>query len=319
MKRLAIIDDYEELALKMGNWESLSPEIQTDVFNDHIVGEEALVERLLSYDILMIMRERTPFPRSIIEKLPNLKLLVTSGPRNNSVDLAACSDRGIVVSGTGSRKSPPTEQTWALILALLKKIIQADQRTRSGKWGGDATVELADKTLGVLGLGRLGGAVSRVAQAFGMKVIAWSQNLTAQRAEELGVLKVDKDELFKTADIVTVHLVLSDRTRGIVSAKEIGLMKPTAYIINTARGPIIEEAALIDALKNRRIAGAGIDVFDVEPLPPDHPMLKLDNTVLSPHLGYVSEENFKTYFTQAVEDIAAWSDGQAIRVLESPK
>ena len=319
MKRLAIIDDYEELALKMGNWESLSPEVQTDAFNDHLVGEEALVKRLLPYEILMIMRERTSFPRSIIEKLPNLKLLVTSGPRNHSVDLAACSERGIVVCGTGSRKSPPTEQTWALILALLKKIIQADRRTRKGKWGGDAGVELADKTLGVLGLGRLGEAVTRVAQAFGMKVIAWSQNLTAQRAAELGAVRVEKDELFKAADIVTIHLVLSDRTRGVVGAREIGLMKPTAYIINTARGPIIEEAALIAALKNRRIAGAGIDVFDVEPLPPDHPLLKMDNIVLSPHLGYVTQENFKTYFTQAVEDVAAWLDSQPIRVLESSK
>jgi phosphoglycerate dehydrogenase-like enzyme len=319
MKRLAIIDDYEKLALSMGNWESLSPGVQTDAFNDHLVGEEALVKRLLPYDIVMIMRERTPFLRNIIEKLPNLKLLITSGPRNHSVDLAACSESGIVVCGTGSRKSPPTEQTWALMLALLKKIIHADSRMRKGIWGGDATVELADKTLGVLGLGRLGEAVSRVAQAFGMKVIAWSQNLTAERAAELGATRVEKDELFKTADIVTIHLVLSDRTRRIVGAREIGLMKPTAFIINTSRGPIIEEAALVDALKNLRIAGAGIDVYDVEPLPPDHPLLKLDNTVLSPHLGYVTQENFKTYYTQAVENVAAWLDGQPIRVLESYK
>jgi phosphoglycerate dehydrogenase-like enzyme len=319
MKRLAIIDDYEKLALSMGNWESLSPGVQTDAFSDHLVGEEALVKRLLPYDIVMIMRERTPFLRNIIEKLPNLKLLITSGPRNHSVDLAACSESGIVVCGTGSRKSPPTEQTWALMLALLKKIIHADGRTRKGIWGGDATVELADKTLGVLGLGRLGETVSRVAQAFGMKVIAWSQNLTAERAAELGAARVEKDELFKTADIVTIHLVLSDRTRGIVGAREIGLMKPTAYIINTSRGPIIEEAALVDALKNLRIAGAGIDVYDVEPLPPDHPLLKLNNTVLSPHLGYVTQENFKTYYTQAVENVAAWLDGQPIRVLGSGK
>ena len=315
MRRLAIIDDYEELALEFGDWDNLPTEIQIDVFNDHLDEETSIANRLLPYEILVIMRERTLFSRSLIERLSNLKLLVTTGPRNQSIDLAACSEKGIVVCGTESKKGPPAEHTWALILALLKSIPQADRATRMGRWGGAVTTELKGKTLGVLGLGRLGTKVAQVGLAFGMKVIAWSQNLTESRASEVGALRVEKDELLTESDIISIHLVLSDRTRGLVGAREIGLMKPTAYIVNTSRGPIIEERVLIEALKAEKIAGAGIDVFDTEPLPPDHPILTLTNTVITPHIGYVSRENFQTYFKQASEDVAAWLNGQPIRIL----
>lgn len=315
MRKLAIIDDYEELALQLGEWDSLPEAIQTDVFNDHLSDESAIADRLLPYEMLVIMRERTLFSRSLIERLSNLKLLVTTGPRNQSIDLAACSEKGIVVCGTESKKSAPAEHTWALILALLKSIPQADHATRMGRWGGAVTRELDGKTLGILGLGRLGTKVAQVGLAFGMKVIAWSQNLTDSRASEVGALQVEKDELLTESDIISIHLVLSDRTRGLVGAREIGLMKPTAYIVNTSRGPIIEERALIEALQAEKIAGAGIDVFDTEPLPPDHPFLTLANTVITPHIGYVSRENFQTFFKQASEDVAAWLNGQPIRVL----
>ena len=315
MRRLAIIDDYEKLALEFGDWDSLSEAIQIDVFKDHQDDETEIAGHLHPYEILVIMRERTPFPRSLIEKLPNLKLLITTGPRNQSIDLAACSEKGIVVCGTESKKSAPAEHTWALILALLKSIPQADHATRMGRWGGAFTTELDGKTLGILGLGRLGTKVCQVGLAFGMKVIAWSQNLTESRASEVGALRVEKDELLTESDIVTIHLVLSDRTRGLVGEREIGLMKSTAYIVNTSRGPIIEERALIDALKAEKIAGAGIDVFDTEPLPTDHPFLTLTNTVITPHIGYVSRENFQTYFKQASEDVAAWLNNEPIRVL----
>jgi len=315
MRKLAIIDDYEKLALAFGDWDKLPAEIQLDVFADHLDEETAIVDRLLPYEMLVIMRERTPFPRSLIEKLSNLKLLITTGPRNHSIDLAACSEKGIVVCGTESGKNPPSEHTWALILALLKSIPQADRETRMGRWGGAVTTELYGKTLGILGLGRLGTKVAQVGLAFGMKVIAWSQNLTESRASEVGALRVEKDELFADSDIISIHLVLSDRTRGLVGEREIGLMKPGAYIVNTSRGPIIQEKALIEALKAEKIAGAGIDVFDIEPLPRDHPFLTFANTVITPHIGYVSRENFQTYFKQATEDVAAWLNGQPIRVL----
>ena len=315
MKKLAIIDDYEELALKLGDWDSLPQTIHIDVFKDHLGDESAIADRLLSYEMVMIMRERTPFPRSLIEKLSNLKLLVTTGPRNNAIDLAACSDKGIVVCGTESGKNPPSEHTWGLILALLKRIPQADRDTRRGLWGGAVTTELYGKTLGILGLGRIGAKVAQVGLTFGMKVIAWSQNLTESRASEVGAVRVEKDKLFAESDILSIHLVLSDRTRGLVGEREIGLMKPDAYIVNTSRGPIIQETALIKALKEEKIAGAGIDVFDIEPLPSGHPFLTLTNTVITPHIGYVSRENFQTYFKHASEDVAAWLNGQPIRVL----
>jgi len=316
MPRLAILDDYEKAALSMGGWKRIESRIRIDGYSDHITGDAALTERLLPYDILVIMRERTPFPRSLIERLPNLKLLVTTAPRNRAIDLVACREKGIVVCGTESGRTPPVELTWALILGLFRKLPQADREIRRGKWGGILGTNVSGKTLGVLGLGRLGAQVAQVGRAFGMEVIAWSQNLTSQHADSAGAVKVQKDELFEQSDILTIHVVLSDRTRGLLGARELGLMKPTAYIVNTSRGPIIDEHALIEALKAERIAGAGLDVFDIEPLPADHPLRSLPNTVVTPHLGYVTRENFGIYFKQIVEDVEAWLDGKPIRVLE---
>ncbi|RJQ48653.1 MAG: D-2-hydroxyacid dehydrogenase family protein [Desulfobacteraceae bacterium] len=315
MKKLAVLDDYEELASQLGDWERLSSEIRVDFYSDHLAHESAVAERLKSYDILVIMRERTPFSRSLIEKLPNLKLLVTTGGRNRAIDLAACKEKGIIVCGTQSGKHPAAEHAWALILSLVKRIPHSDRATRSGRWGGGINGELFGKRLGVLGLGNLGARVAAVGQAFGMEVFAWSQNLTADRAAEVGVLRVEKDELFERSDILTIHLVLSERTRGIVGAREISRMKRASFLVNTSRGPIVDEHALVDALRKNRIAGAGLDVFDIEPLPAGHPFLTLPNTVVTPHMGYVTEGNFNLYFKQAVEDVAAWLDGSPIRTL----
>jgi len=313
--RLAILDDYEKAALKMASWDRLGPDMVIDVFHDHLVREDALVPRLLSYDIVMIMRERTPFLRSLIDQLPNLKLLITSGAKNNAVDVEACREKGIVVSGTDSSKDPPAELTWGLILSLMRKIPQLDASVRQGEWSGYPGRGLSGKVIGLVGLGTIGLKVATVAKAFGMKVIAWSQNLSQERASAAGVVRVERDELFTDADIVSVHLVLSERSRSIVGVHELGLMKQTACIINTSRGPIIDEQALVDALRQGQIAGAGLDVFDTEPLPADHPFLELPNTVLTPHIGYVTEENFRMYFSQAIEDILAWRAGNPIREL----
>ncbi len=317
--RLAILDDYEDAALRMADWSSLGEHIQTDVYRDHLTNGDQLADRLFPYDILVIMRERTPFPRSLVEGLPNLKLLVTTSAKNRSIDLAACGERGIVVCGTESSRNAPAELAWALILSLLRRIPQHDRALRRGVWGDGIGSGVDGKVLGVLGLGKTGKPVAQVGLAFGMKVLAWSQNLTAEQASAAGAVRVEKDELFTTADIVTVHLILSDRTRGLIGAHEIGLMKPSAYLVNTSRGPIIQEKALIDALTANRIAGAGLDVFDTEPLPRDHPFLTLSNTVLTPHVGYVIEESFRTYFTQAKEDVDAWLAGRPIRALEQDK
>ncbi len=313
--RLAILDDYEGVALELADWKSLGPDILIDVYQHTIKGQNKLVDRLLPYNILVVMRERTHFPRSLIERLPNLKLLVTTGKRNLAIDLSACMEKGIIVCGTSSSKTTAAELTWALILATSRRIPQHDRALRQGCWTETIGSGLAGKVLGVLGLGNLGTQVCRVGLAFGMQVIAWSPNLTPQRAAEVGADRVDKDEFFATADIISIHLVLSDRTRSLVGEYEIGLMKSGAYLINTSRGAIVEEKALIEALMEKRIAGAGLDVFTIEPLPPDHPFLTLSNTVITPHIGYVTREGFQTYFRNACEDISAWLSGRPIRVL----
>ncbi len=317
--RLAILDVYENFSITLKDWNNVcATDIETDLYRDHIVEEGELLHRLYPYDILVIMRERTPFPRSLIEQLPNLKLLVTTGPANRTIDLTACSEKGIVVCGTESSKNTTAELCWALILATVRKIPQHDGRLRKGMWEGNVPgCSLNGKVLGVVGLGNLGKQVARIGLAFGMKVIAWSQNLTTGEASAVGVDWVEKDELFATADIISIHLVLSGRTEGLVGAREIALMKSSAYIINTSRGPIIEEKALIDALKGNHIGGAGLDVFAEEPLPSSHPLLALHNTVVTPHIGYVTKDNFNTFFTQANEDVAAWLAGKPIRVLSS--
>jgi phosphoglycerate dehydrogenase-like enzyme len=313
--RLAILDDHEGVALELADWESLGPDIHIDVYRDNIKDENILADRLRPYQILVIMRERTPFPRSLIERLDKLKLLVTTGARNLAIDLSACREKGIVVCGTDSSKTAAAELAWALILAALRRIPQHDRAVREGRWVDAIGSGLAGKALGVLGLGKLGAQVARVGLAFGMEVIAWSQNLTPQRAAEVGVVRVEKNEFFATADIISIHVILSERTRGLVGAHEIGLMKPQAHLINTSRGPVIEEKALIEALREKRIAGAGLDVFEMEPLPTDHPFLTLDNVVLTPHIGYVTREGFRTYFTEACADVSAWLSGRPVRVL----
>jgi phosphoglycerate dehydrogenase-like enzyme len=314
IRRLAILDDYQGVALSMGPWQRLK-DVEITVFRDTIKDPDALAARLAPFDAILAMRERTPFPRALIERLPQLRLLITTGARNRAIDLAACAERGIVVCGTPSHGDPTVDITWGLIIGLMRDLPAQMQALREGRWQTSVGTALGGQTLGVVGLGRLGGRVAKVGQAFGMRVIAWSQNLTAERAAEIGVERVGKAELFERADVVTLHLVLSERTRGIVGAEEFARMKRTAFIVNTSRGPLIDQDALIAALKEGRIAGAGLDVFDIEPLPPDHPILSAPNTLLTPHLGYVSQQNFRAYYEGCVEAIEAFNAGAPVRVL----
>jgi phosphoglycerate dehydrogenase-like enzyme len=314
--RVAILDDYQNAALTWADWSSL-PDTTVQTFPDHLDGEDALVQRLQDFDVVVAMRERTPFPRSLLERLPNLKLLVTTGSRNAAIDVRAAKDRGIVVSGTRSLRNPTAELTWGLILGLARHIPAEDAAVRAGAWQTRIGPSLDGKVLGIVGLGNLGSQVAIIGRAFQMEVIAWSQNLTQATAEQYGARLVTKDELFSQADVVTIHLVLSDRTRGLVGERELGLMKPDAYLVNTSRGPIVDGAALVRALQDNQIAGAALDVFDEEPLPTDHPFRRLPNTVLTPHIGYVSSDNYRLFYGDAVEDIAAFLKGQPIRLLEA--
>ncbi|MDQ3702301.1 MAG: D-2-hydroxyacid dehydrogenase family protein [Chloroflexota bacterium] len=300
----------------MADWSALPPGTDVRVFTDHLADEGQVAERLRDFEIVVAMRERTPFPRSLLVRLPRLRLLVTTGMRNASIDLVAATERGVLVCGTGGVDGATAELTWALILALLRHIAREDAATRSGQWQVTLGVGLQGKTLGVLGLGKLGSRVAVVGKAFGMSVITWSQHLTAARAAEVGATLVTKDVLLAQADVLTVHLVLSDRTRGLIGAPELARMKPTAYVINTSRGPIVDEPALIDALERGVIAGAGLDVYNVEPLPPDHPLRRLPNTVITPHLGYVTAETYRVFFGDAIEDIRAFLQGAPTRVLQ---
>jgi phosphoglycerate dehydrogenase-like enzyme len=319
MPNVAVLDDYHGVALQMADWSVLAPACRVQVFRDHLTDLDALAARLRDFEIVTCMRERTPFRRDLLERLPNLGLLVTTGMRNAAIDLEAATKLGVLVCGTaGGPESPPAELTWGLILALVRHIPREDAATRRGHWGTTVGVSLEHKVLGVLGLGRLGGTVARVGAAFGMTVIAWSQNLTAERAAQHGAALVTKDELFARSDIVSVHVQLSERTRGLVGARELAAMKPTAYLVNTARGPIVDEPALVRALETRAIAGAGLDVFDEEPLPPDHPFKRLDNTLLMPHAGYVTEDQYRVRYRDTVEDVAAYLRGAPLRVLNTP-
>jgi phosphoglycerate dehydrogenase-like enzyme len=312
--RVAILDDYQDVARRLADWKSLPAEVV--VFRDHLSDESKVADRLADFDVVVAMRERTPFPRSLFERLPRLRLLVTTGMRNASIDLRAAADRGVVVSGTAGLPSPTAGLTWALILALVRHVPREDRATREGRWQETLGTTLKGRTLGVLGLGQLGSRVARVGKAFEMDVIAWSQNLTAERAAAVGAtLAGSRDELLARADVVTIHLVLSDRTRGLVGARELGLMRPTAYLVNTSRGPIVDEGALIATLHAGKIAGAGLDVYDEEPLPADHPLRRLPNTVITPHLGYVTEETYQIFYSQALEDIRAFLAGAPVRVL----
>ena len=313
--RIAILDDYQSVAKDMADWSQLPSGAEVVYFSDHLTGEDALVERLGNFEIVMGMRERTPFPRSLLERLPNLRLLVTTGFRNASFDLVAATELGIPVCATGGGGEGPAELTWGLILGIIRQIPLEDRLTRQGNWGTTMGMGLQGKTLGLLGLGHIGSLVARVAVAFDMNVIAWSQNLTAERARECRATLVDKDTLFRDSDIASVHVVLSQRTRGLVSARELGLMKPTAYLINISRGPIVDEAALVDALQRRAIAGAALDTFDVEPMPAGHPLLELDNTLICPHLGYVTDDSYQAFYSQVVEDIRAFDSGEPVRMI----
>jgi phosphoglycerate dehydrogenase-like enzyme len=313
--RVAILDDYQGVALSMADWSSLGAGVSLHPFRERIGGEDDLAKRLRNFDVIVAMRERTPFPATLIERLPALKLLVTTGQRNAAIDVAAAAARGVIVSGTSMLAMPPVELTWGLILALARQIPRESAAMRTGAWQSTIGVGLQGKTLGVIGLGRLGSDVARIGKAFGMHVVAWSQNLTREKTDALGIELVDKDSLFQRSDIVTVHLVLSDRTRGVVSSRELALMKPTAFLVNTARGPIVDEQALIHALRHSVISGAGLDVFDEEPLPAAHPLRRLEHALLTPHLGYVTTENYRLAYGEAVEDIRAFLAGAPVRVI----
>ena len=310
--KIAILDDYQNVALKMADWSALAGRADITVFNDHLADPEAVVERLTPFDIVCVMRERTPLPREILQRLPQLKLIASTGSRNASIDSSAANELGIAVTATGYRSTATIELTWALILASVRSIVRENEAVRDGRWQTSIGEELSGKTLGVLGLGNIGRPVAQVGLAFGMNVIAWSQNLTAETAEAVGAKLVSKGELFREADILTIHLVLSGRTRGLVGAAELALMKPTARLINTSRGPIVDEPSLIRALRSHAIAGAAIDVFDQEPLPPEHPLRSMENVLATPHIGYVSDSLYRTFYGDVVKNITTWLDQHSV-------
>lgn len=309
--RCAILDDYLNVALTVADWSRVEDRVDITVFDKPFASPAAAAEALKDFEIICAMRERTPFPRSMFEALPKLKLMITSGLRNAAIDMEAAKDRGVVLCGTQWGRDPTAPLTMGLILELTRNIGRENARMHAGEpLQSLVGMEIEGRTLGTIGLGKLGTKVAKLAQAFGMNVIAWSQNLTPEKCQEAGVTYVSKEELFSTADIVTIHVVLSQRTRGLVGAEDLARMKPTAYLVNTARGPIVDENALLQTLQQKKIAGAGIDVFSVEPLPVDHPFRKLDNMVLTPHLGYVTEDSFRGHYRQMVEGIDAWFKGE---------
>jgi phosphoglycerate dehydrogenase-like enzyme len=305
---IAVLDDYQGVALTLADWSKVTARARVTVFNDHLDDPDAVVERLLPFDVVCVMRERTPLRRQVIERLPKLKLIASTAMRNASIDADAAAERGIAIVHTSYSSSPTVELTWALILAGARHIVSENASLRAGGWQRSVGDDLAGKTLGIVGLGNIGAQVAKVGLAFGMQVIAWSQNLTREAAAAAGARLVPKEELLRDADVVSIHLVLSGRTRGLIGAAEIQLMKPTARLVNTSRGPIIVESALIEALANGRIAGAAIDVFDVEPLPPEHPYRRLDRVLATPHIGYVSRGLYERFYRDTVANIAAWLD-----------
>ena len=315
MAAIAVLDDYQNVALKMGDWTRLQSNHRITVFTKPFKNQDEVAKALAGFEIVSIMRERTPFPRALLERLPDLKLLVTTGGRNASVDVKAAAERGITVCGTDAGGHATAELAFGLILSLARHLPTEFHNMREGRWQTTLGSDLRGKTLGLLGLGKLGGEVAKFGKAFGMPLIAWSQNLTPERAAEIGAQRVEKDELFRHADFISVHLVLSDRSRGLVGARELGLMKPTASIVNTSRGPIIDAGALAAALKEKRIAGAALDVYDTEPLPADHPLRSEPRAVLTPHIGYVTEESYRVFFDGVIAAIEGWLAGKPIRVI----
>lgn len=314
--RVAILDDFLKAALTRADWRPVQERAEVVVFTDHLRDEDALVARLKDFDVIAAMRERTAFPRALLARLPKLKLIATAGRANRAIDMAAATEQGIMVCGTDSLGNSTGELAWALMLAVARNLPTEDRNLRDGGWQLGVGLGLQDKTLGILGLGKIGSRVAKVGLAFGMKVIAWSQNLTEERCREAGVEKAaSKRDLLERADFVTIHLVLSERTRGLIGRDEFAAMKPSAILVNTSRGPIVQETALIEALTAGRIRGVGIDVYDIEPLPPDHPMRRLPNAVLTPHLGYVSDASFKAFYGQTAENVLAFLEGKPTRVL----
>lgn len=316
MPKIAILDDYTHQALKMADWGSLPDGYETVVFDDNLVEPQALMARLKDFEIVCAMRERTPFTAEIFAGLPNLKLFITTGMRNASVDVAAAKARGVVVCGTNGSAWATAEHTWALLMAAARNIAHDDRMMRDGLWQTRICLELRGKTLGLLGLGKIGGQVATFAKAFGMNIIAWSQNLTRERCEEMSAELVSKQDLFSRADFISIHMVLSDRSRGLVTAADLARMKAGAFLVNTSRGPIVDQAALLATLRSGAIRGAAVDVYDVEPLPADHPYRSLENIVVSPHMGYVTEETYRVFHGHAVENIQAWHDGAPVRQLD---
>jgi phosphoglycerate dehydrogenase-like enzyme len=309
--KVAILDDYQNVALRLADWSGVRRHAEITVFNDHVADPSAVVERLRPFDAVCVMRERTPLTREILQQLPNLKLIASTGPRNASIETQTAADLGIAVTATGYDSTPTIEFTWSLILASMRGIDREAASLRAGGWQTGLGSNLRGKILGVVGLGNIGREVARIGLVFGMKVIAWSQNLTEKKASAAGATLVDKQTLFREADVITVHLVLSSRTRGVVGTPELALMKPTARLINSSRGPIVDQAALIKALQARTIAGAAVDVFDTEPLPADHPFRTLDNLLATPHIGYVTEELYRTFYGDAAASIAVWLEANA--------
>ncbi|MFG3254510.1 D-2-hydroxyacid dehydrogenase family protein [Streptomyces sp. NPDC048172] len=315
--RCAVLDDYQGVATTLADWSPLSGQVEVTSFREHLATEDELARALADFEFVVTLRERVPFPASLLDRLPRLKLLIASGMRNSVIDYAHAEHLGITVCGTQSTQAPPVELTWALLLGLARNLVTESEALRTGgPWQSTIGADLTGRRLGLLGLGKTGARMAPIGAAFGMDVVAWSQNLTRERAEAAGAqLAASQEELLESADFVSVHLKLSDRTRGLLGAPELALMKPTAYLINTSRAAIVDQEALLAALREGRIAGAGLDVFDTEPLPPDHPLRTAPRVLATPHLGYVTEANYRTYYGQAVEDIQAYLTGSPVRVL----
>lgn len=317
MTQIALLDDFQDVGRTLGPWQRLGPDAHVTAFTKAITGIDRLAEALHPFDVIVAMRERTAFPRELVERLPKLKLLVTTGMGNAALDLPALRDHGVTVCGTTGTSAATLQLTWALLLAVSRHVVEEDRAIREGGWQHTLGPELDGRTLGLVGLGRIGSAMVPVAKAFGLRVIAWSQNLTDERANHAGATRVGKRALFQQSDFVSIHYKLSDRSRGLVGADELGAMKSTAYLINTSRGPIVDTAALLDALTRGQIAGAGLDVYDEEPLPVDHPLRTAPHTVLTPHIGYVATGTYAGWWTQIVEDVEAFLAGAPIRVLDA--
>jgi phosphoglycerate dehydrogenase-like enzyme len=317
--KVAVLDDYQGVALSIVDWSSVTERANVTVFRDHLSDPDAVAERLAPFDVVCIMRERTPMPATLLERLPKLKLIASTGPRNASIDLAAAAKRGISIAHTGYTSAPTIELTWALILASARHISSEAASVRLGGWQQTLGDDLSGKTLGIVGLGNVGSGVAKVGLAFGMNVIAWSQNLTAEAAKAVGAHRVSKEELLRAADVISIHMVLSPRTVGLVGAAEFALMKPSARLVNTSRGPVVVEKALLNALAERRIAGAAIDVYDVEPLPKDHPYRSANNLLATPHIGYVTRGLYERFYRGSVSNIAAWLDQMEINSHGTPR